>query len=359
MLIVMWSACAQSTGIHAAVLAGDTARVRALLDQDPLLVNIADSAGWTPLHLTASRCNQELVELLLARGANVYARVRNGGGTPLHVAASSGCKAIVALLLAHGAGANAIDDNEWTPLHRAALRGDQTVAEVLVAKGANVNAWSNTGVTPIDQAIQMGHNDLAKRLGERGHPTLPIADDFSGNCQWPSGENEHFAFGCDRVGYRMHLKKAGPVHVQQNFALGLPALSAEVDVSVASGPGTEPGRAMLGIGCLSERDHGYIAILRTDGVWAIMRIAKDFTQLAGTNQAGGIRVLGRTNHLRVVCTGGAGKASVVSFFINGQKVGSARDEKSNTVFNGVALYTDTSPGDVVFQRFVAMSASRE
>lgn len=359
MLLVMWSACAQSTGIHAAVQAGSTARVSALLDQDPTLVNAADSAGWTPLHFAASQGNQELVELLLARGANVYARVRNGGGTPLHAAASNGHKAIVALFLAHGVGADAMDDNELTPLHRAALRGDKAVAEVLVAKGANVNAWSNAGVTPIDQAIQMGHNDLAKRLREHSHPTLPIADNFSGNCQWPSGENENFAFGCDRVGYHMNLKKAGARHVQQNFALDLPSLSAEVDASVASGPGTEPGRAMLGIGCLSERDHGYLAILRTDGVWAIMRLSTGFTQLAGTQQAGAIAGLGRSNRLRVICTGGAGKASVVSFFVNGKKVGSARDEQGSNSFNGVSLYTDTFPGDVVFQKFVAMSAVGE
>lgn len=357
MLTAILPACAQLTGIHAAARAGDVAQVRALLDKDAALINALESAGWTPLHFAAQQGHQELAELLLARGADIHARLKHTGGTPLHVAASTGHASIVALLLAKGANANTTDDNEWTPLHRAAIRGYRDIAELLLAKGANVHAWSNTSVTPIDQAIEMKHTEFADLLGARGRASLPIADDFFGDCHWPSGENERMWFGCDRGAYRLRLKKPGPNHIPQNFGLSTPAVRAEVDASVTSGRGTEPGSALLGIGCLSDRWHGYIGILRTNGAWAIMSIKKDFTPLAGTNTAGAITGLARTNRLSVVCARENGKATLVSFFVNGRKVGSVKDEPGQARFNGVVLYTDTFPGDVIFERFVVRAPS--
>jgi len=189
--------------------------------------------------------------------------------------------------------------------------------------------------------------------------TRSFTDNFSDDCGWPSGETEKFSYRCEQGAYRMRLKKPGPVHVTRNFGWYAQAVSVEVDATVASGRGTEPGAALLGIGCLTDESHGYVTVLKTDGTWAIMRLKKDFTQLAGTNEAGGIPGLGRTNHLRIVCAGGRGKASVVSFFVNGQKVGSVEDKQGYAPFNGVALYTDTFPGVVVFERFAAREPSEE
>jgi hypothetical protein len=90
-----------------------------------------------------------------------------------------------------------------------------------------------------------------------------------------------------------------------------------------------------------------------------MRVEKDFTQLAGTNNPGEVPGRGPTNRLRIVCAGGSGTASGVSFFVNSQKVGSAEDKQGYASFSGVALYTDTFPGVVVFERFVAREPSEE
>lgn len=198
----------------------------------------------------------------------------------------------------------------------------------------------------------------ARRLDPRlGLPpprgTLPITDDFTGECGWPSGEMETFSYGCERSAYRMHVKKAGPVHVVRSFALEVPAVSAEVDAGVDTGAGAEPGRALFGIGCLTDGSHGYMAMVKTDGTWSIVRLNRSFTPLAGENKAGNIPKLGRTNRVRIVCNGGRERATVVSFFVNGQKVGSVEDEQGYGWFNGFALYADTFPGVVVFQRFVA------
>lgn len=188
-----------------------------------------------------------------------------------------------------------------------------------------------------------------------------FTDNFSDDCGWPRGETEIFSFRCEQGAYRMRPKKPGPVHVSRNFRWSARSLS--VEVTVASGRGITPGATLLGIGCLVDPARGYVAILRTDGAWAIMRLEKDFRQLAGnlagTNNPGEIPGLGRTNRLRIVCAGGSGNASVVSFFVNGQKVGSVEDKQGYAPFNGVLLYADPFLADVVFERFVAREPSEE
>lgn len=344
----------QPTEIHAAAGRGDVNRVRALLDKNPRLANAADTAGWTPLHFAAQRGHAGVVRLLLASTADVNARLKTGGGSPLHVAATRGHASIVAILLANGAGANTTDDNELTPLHRAALSGNREVAEALLAKGANPHAWSNTSATPIDQANAAGHAAFAGLLTERGRGTLPMTDDFADGCRWSSGENATFSFGCAHNAYRLHLKKAGPVHVAQNFAWDARAVSAEVDVTIESGRGAErPGSALLGLGCLTSRLTGYAGVLKTDGGWAIMRIASGFTQLAGPNQAQAVTGLRATNRLRIACARTNSGATVVTFFVNDRELGWVTDAVGFAPFNGVTLYTDTFPGVVRFERFAA------
>lgn len=365
-LIAIWYGCAffgciPPSGIHKAALDGNLTKIKKLLDQDPNLVNAIERAHWTPLHFAARQGHEEVAELLLARGANINARLKYFGGAPLHVAASTSQKSIVALLLAKGADVNATDDNGWTPLARAVTYGHRDVVERLLAGGADVYAWSYTGVTPIDIATQEGHTEFANLLREhgrsRGGGAFPSADDFAGDCGWPTGENQIFSYGCDQGAYRMGLKKPGPVHVKRNFGWGVQGVNIEVDATVASGRGSEPGAALLGIGCLTDWRQGYLTILNTDGAWAIMRFENGFTQLAGTNKAGGISGLGRANRLQIICENTSSETNIVTFLVNGEKVGSAENEHGYALFNGAMLYTDTFPGVVVFERFVTRDPS--
>lgn len=183
--------------------------------------------------------------------------------------------------------------------------------------------------------------------------SLPMIDDFSGECGWPRGEMENFSYGCVRDGYRMQLKKPGPVHVTRSFGLETHAVAAQVNVTVTSGRGTEPGKAMLGVGCIVDDEHGYVAILKTDGAWGILRLQREFIPLAGSNQPGvSLQSSGAT--IGIECDASNEKASVISLFVDGQRVAASVDNRQGyRWFNGFALYADTFPGDVVFERFTA------
>jgi ankyrin repeat protein len=65
-----------------AVEGGDTERVTRMLDQRPELVRARDDAGATGLHHAAFHGHRSIVNLLIARGADVNARDGEHDATP-------------------------------------------------------------------------------------------------------------------------------------------------------------------------------------------------------------------------------------------------------------------------------------
>lgn len=122
--------------------------------------------GSTPLHFLASYSkSQELVQALLAAGANPNVRTYDGnsfvvaGVTPLHYAAQ-GAAETTSTLLAAGADPNARTDGGGealpagaTPLHWAAF-GTEAVEtiSILLTAGADPNARADNGETPLHVA---------------------------------------------------------------------------------------------------------------------------------------------------------------------------------------------------------------
>jgi len=110
--------------------------------------------GWTPLYAGVSSGSAGVVELLLAKGANVNAKYLEGS-TPLMFAADAGSVEIVKLLLAKGADVNARSEKGYTPLIGAASAGSVEIVKLLLAKGADVNAKTEGhGLTPLGAAVR-------------------------------------------------------------------------------------------------------------------------------------------------------------------------------------------------------------
>ncbi len=142
--------------IHDAAAAGDLNKVKTLLAADPTLLESKDSDGNTPLisacFAPPSRISQVAVaNQLIDQGANINARNRSGG-SPVYFALRN--FDLMQRLIAKGADVNVRAYGDLTVLHQtAAFTGDLEVAKLLIEHGADVNARSTDG-TILHWAIQ-------------------------------------------------------------------------------------------------------------------------------------------------------------------------------------------------------------
>lgn len=162
--------------IHDAVRSGDVWKVRELLAENPDQVNNATQEGRTALHIAVYRGQVNMVELLLARKADLRAR-DNYGRTPLHEAIVFGSKDVVGLLMTRKADVNARDKQGSTPLHEAVRRGSATLVMLLLAYKPDVNARDSKGRTPLDVASRLELADLLHQHGAKsGEELARMAD---------------------------------------------------------------------------------------------------------------------------------------------------------------------------------------
>ena len=165
-------------------------------------VNAPDRNGWTPLHYAALKDREEIIELLIAKGANVNAKSVHGtplvGHTPLDFAIKLKLTEIVDLIRKHGGKSGAADsihvatflgnieavkqhlaagvdvnakDDGWTPLHQAVRNGHKEIVELLIAEGADVNVKNDDGETPIDWAINFKQTETIALIRKHGGKT--------------------------------------------------------------------------------------------------------------------------------------------------------------------------------------------
>ncbi|KAL6754083.1 ankyrin repeat-containing domain protein [Haematococcus lacustris] len=121
----------------AAAQAGALDKLQRILAAHPEAVHsdgtATGSSGYTPLHYAARAGHEEVVRLLLNRGALVDARTHAGQATALHRAAAQGHVPVLQLLLAAGADARLQDSDGETALHKAAAQGQRAACECLLA----------------------------------------------------------------------------------------------------------------------------------------------------------------------------------------------------------------------------------
>jgi ankyrin repeat protein len=167
-LVEMLLAAEPELDLFDATSVGRVDRVRALLDQDPSRVNTWSSDGFTPLHLGSFFGYAKVVELLLARGAEVNPVARNPMKVqPLHSAAAGRHGEVARLLVEAGANVNAKQDKGWMPLHAVAQNGDVEMAALLLDRGADPAAQNDEGKSAIGLAADAGKTEVLKLLKAR------------------------------------------------------------------------------------------------------------------------------------------------------------------------------------------------
>ena len=107
---------------------------------DSSSINAPTKSGETPMISAIATGDDELVRLMLQRGADVEARCGDEM-TPLMHAINHGYNSIAELLLSRGAQVDA-PTSGWTPLHRATELMNISMVNILLASGADIEAKS-------------------------------------------------------------------------------------------------------------------------------------------------------------------------------------------------------------------------
>jgi uncharacterized protein len=132
---------------------GKTDRLEAILDDEPALVDAYAADGFFPLGLAAFFGREEAVRLLLERGANPNLAARNEMKVAaIHAATAAGSLPIARLLVSAGADVNAVQQAGYRPLHAAAMAGRADLAKLLLDRGADPNAKADDGRTALAMA---------------------------------------------------------------------------------------------------------------------------------------------------------------------------------------------------------------
>jgi ankyrin repeat protein len=165
------------TLLACALMGGHTELAKFLINEGAD-INLKGAEGKTALHWAVTAGGAagypEIARMLLDKGADVTIG-DHCGRTALLLAAAKDQKDIVEMILAKGADVNAKSDfsldvgiEDETALHEACLLGRAAAAEVLIAHGADVNAKNKNGKTPMDYAKSQGHEEVIELLRKHG-----------------------------------------------------------------------------------------------------------------------------------------------------------------------------------------------
>ena len=155
--------------IFEAAATGQTAHVKELLAANPALLNAYAPDGFHPLGLAAFFGNKATVEALLQAGADVNQQSRESMKvSALHSAVAARRPDIVEMLLAKGANPNLRAEGGVIVFHVAGATGQIEVAEMLLKRGGDINATDSSGKTPLAYAINNKQDATAAWLRAHG-----------------------------------------------------------------------------------------------------------------------------------------------------------------------------------------------
>ncbi|XP_015790056.1 ankyrin repeat and KH domain-containing protein 1 isoform X2 [Tetranychus urticae] len=129
-----------------------------------------DKKGFTPLMLAATAGHAGVCELLLSHSADIESQSERTKDTALSLACSSGRYEVVELLLEKGSNKEHRNVSDYTPLSLAASGGYVNIIKLLLSHGAEINSrtGSKLGISPLMLAAMNGHTGTVKLLLDMG-----------------------------------------------------------------------------------------------------------------------------------------------------------------------------------------------
>jgi ankyrin repeat protein len=131
-------------------------------------VSLKDINGYTPLHISVETDRLDLVEYLLAAGAEPNLKTNLTNLTPLHLAAESTSAEILAILLERDAECDVLDRHDNSPLHLAVSSNKLENVQKLLQACIEVNFANNNRQTPLHLAVEVDQIDMVNDLLQAG-----------------------------------------------------------------------------------------------------------------------------------------------------------------------------------------------
>ncbi|XP_063705994.1 ankyrin repeat and KH domain-containing protein mask-like isoform X2 [Culicoides brevitarsis] len=193
-----------------------------------------DKKGFTPLILASTAGHAKVVEILINRKAELEAQSERTKDTPLSLACSGGRYEVVELLLKHGANKEHRNVSDYTPLSLAASGGYVNIIKMLLNNGAEINSrtGSKLGISPLMLAAMNGHTPAVRLL-------LDMGSDI--NAQIETNRNTALTLACFQGRHEVvSLLLDRKANVEHRAKTGLTPL-----MEAASGGYIEVGRVLL------------------------------------------------------------------------------------------------------------------
>ncbi|KAL3278379.1 hypothetical protein HHI36_013707 [Cryptolaemus montrouzieri] len=193
-----------------------------------------DKKGFTPLILAATAGHEKVVEILINHNADIEAQSERTKDTPLSLACSGGRYEVVDMLLKRNANKEHRNVSDYTPLSLAASGGYVNIIKLLLNHGAEINSrtGSKLGISPLMLAAMNGHTAAVKLL-------LDMGSDI--NAQIETNRNTALTLACFQGRHEVvSLLLDRKANVEHRAKTGLTPL-----MEAASGGYVEVGRVLL------------------------------------------------------------------------------------------------------------------
>lgn len=143
-------------------------KIKYLIEEKGMDVNVRDENGMSPLIYASFFGHDDAVKTLLDCGADVNARGNSGVTVLMAALQNANNEQIARLLIDSGADINACDGQGLTPLMTAVYTDSFEMTLYLLEKGANVQVKNSKGWSALDLAKQKGNRRLLQVLHQAG-----------------------------------------------------------------------------------------------------------------------------------------------------------------------------------------------
>ncbi|KAK3578642.1 hypothetical protein CHS0354_002945 [Potamilus streckersoni] len=148
----------QKTPLYLSAGKGMRNVVQVLLENGGANINIMDCNNFAPLGISIVNMHKDIAKTLIKHGADVFMKMGKLEKTPLHLASGKGMDDIVKVLLEKGASTDKRDRRVNTPLHCASINGHACIVNILLQHDiSQVGKRNRRGQTPLHCASMNGN----------------------------------------------------------------------------------------------------------------------------------------------------------------------------------------------------------